>query len=63
MTPEEYIGSFNPNDDPNITKTKQLAKDLIAHFQQLPGGDKRRTAIACTKIEEAAMMATKGMFS
>jgi len=63
MTPEGYIGSFNPNDNDYVAEIKVKAKEFIASIQQLENTDSRRKAIAITHIEEAAMMAVKSIFS
>lgn len=63
MSPEDYIGSFNSNDAPEIHQLKDTAKLLIGLIQDLPNEDNRRKAIACSHIEEAAMMAVKSIFS
>ena len=63
MTPEQVIGSFNPNDDATINAIKVTAKQMIKLIQDLPNDDGRRKAIAITHIEEAAMMAVKSIFS
>ncbi len=59
---EYYIGSYNPNDNETIATTKELAKGLIDHIINTDG-DRRRIAMACSKIEEAAMLAVKSLYS
>jgi len=62
MSPEEVIGSFNPNDRDDVALVKQKAKDFLQVLNdQVPEG--RRKAIAVTHIEEAAMMAVKAIYS
>ena len=63
MTPEDYIGHFNPDDNASVSDLKNAAKAYIRIIQSLPTFDNRRKAIACTKIEEAAMMAVKSIYS
>lgn len=61
MTGQDYIGQFNPNDREDIHDIKAAATVLIEVINiRCPPG--RRTAIACTHIEEAAMMAVKSLF-
>lgn len=63
MTPEDYIGSYNSNDKPEIDAIKQSAKHMIKLIQDLPNEDHRRKAMACSHIEEATMIAIKSIFS
>ena len=63
MRPEEIIGSYNPNDDADITAIKSTAKALITIIQDLDNKDERRKAIAITNIETAAMYAVKSIYS
>ena len=59
---ENLIGDFNPNERKDVASIKQAAKDFVMAIErQCP--DPRRKAIAFTHIEEAAMMAVKGLFS
>ena len=63
MTPEEVIGSFNPNEKAEINAIKVTAKQMIKLIQDLPNEDNRRKAIAITYIETAAMFAVKSIYS
>ena len=63
MTPEEVIGSFNPNEKAEINAIKVTAKQMIKLIQDLPNEDNRRKAIAVTHIETAAMFAVKSIYS
>jgi len=63
MTPEEVIGSFNPNEKAEINAIKVTAKQMIKLIQDLPNEDNRRKAIAITHIETAAMFAVKSIYS
>ena len=63
MTPEEVIGSFNPNEKAEINAIKVTAKQMIKLIQELPNEDNRRKAIAITHIETAAMFAVKSIYS
>ena len=63
MEAEDYIGSYNPNDRDDVTAIKDHAKALIKVIQEVDTKDHRRIAIACTHIEEAAMMAVKSLYS
>lgn len=58
----DYIGDFNNEDRADITVLKSCAVELINHINTF-GKDKRRNAIACTHVEEAAMMAVKSIFA
>jgi hypothetical protein len=60
---EQYIGSFNPNDRDDVAQIKTQAKDLIVTIHMLDTVDHRRRAMACTHIEQGAMMAVKSLFS
>jgi len=62
MTPEEAIGSFNPNEKAEINAIKVTAKQMIKLIQELPNEDNRRKAIAITHIETAAMFAVKSIY-
>lgn len=58
---EVIIGNFNPNDLDTVAEIKNRSKQLINCIDNF-GKDKRRKAIAVTKIEEAQMMAVKSLF-
>lgn len=59
---EYYIGSFNPSDSPAVTEIKDASKALIEVIQRncVFG---RRSAAACTGIEQAQMIAVKSLFA
>ncbi len=63
MTGKDYIGTYNPNDLDEIKEVKLQAILLIDVINGLDNTDRRRKAVACTHIEEAAMMAVKSIFS
>ena len=58
----DYIGDYNSNDREDVATIKNVAIRFI-DLINVHGKDKRRNAIACTKIEEAAMMAVKSIFT
>jgi len=62
MKGSDYIGSFNSNDRGDVADIKIAAANLIDLINDA-GIDPRRNAIACTHVEEAAMMAVKSIFS
>jgi len=62
MQAESLIGSYNANDRGDVAAIKSAAK-AFAHAVLKNCPDGRRKAIALTHIEEAAMIAVKGIFS
>lgn len=60
---EALIGSFNSNDRDDVATIKAAAKYLIVAIHTAETKSPRRVAIACTHIEEAAMMAVKAIFA
>lgn len=58
----DYIGTFNNEARADVYVIKGCAAELINHINHY-GKDKRRNAIACTHVEEAAMMAVKSIFA
>ena len=62
MDGEDYIGTFNNEDRPEIDRIKRKAANLINMINS-HGNDKRRNAVACTHIEVATMMAVKSIFT
>lgn len=58
---EEIIGTFNPNENPDVKTIKQSATELINKIEAL-GKDPRRKAIAYTQIELGTMAAIKSLF-
>jgi hypothetical protein len=54
--------NFNPTSNEHVTFIKAKTDELIAYLDGT-GGDPRRTALAKTAYEEAAMWAVKAQFS
>ena len=61
-TGEAIIGTFNPDDRPDVAEIKKAAIDFIDMLNiTCPQG--RRQHIAITHVEQAAMMAVKSLFN
>lgn len=58
----DLIGTFNNESRDDVALIKQKAAEFI-DIINIYGQDRRRNAIACTHIEEAAMMAVKSVFN
>lgn len=59
---EELIGTFNNESRDDVALIKQRTAELV-DMVNVYGQDRRRNAIACTHLEEAAIMAVKSIFS
>ena len=57
----DYIGTVTHETRADVSVIKSCAAELINHINNY-GQDKRRNAIACTHVEEAAMMAVRSLF-
>lgn len=62
MSESPTFKNFNPTHDARVDQIK-TATDAIIKAVQGFGGDPRRTALAVTNYEQAAMWAVKSLFS
>ena len=56
------LRAFGYDKNPSVTEVKDKAEELIDLIIK-HGNNKRRTALACTGIEQATMMAVKSIFT
>lgn len=62
MSESPTFKNFNPTNNEHVAFIKEKTDELIAYINGT-GGDPRRTALAKTAYEEAAMWAVKAQFS
>ena len=62
MAESKTFKSFNPTNNEHVAFIKEKTDELINYINGT-GGDARRTALAITQYEQAAMWAVKALFS
>jgi len=61
MTDTPTFANFNPSNNTDVAAIKALTDQLIDYVKRV-GKDPRRTSLAITNYEQAAMWAVKSLF-